>query len=108
MIGYNTQIIVTESDSRESPQSKSLKISNSEKIYLNVKRAEKTSSRPAGNWERLSVVVEQHNSGDFFCKILAKNHSAKKLLENPWSCYKYKTYGKCGESKLKFARKPRE
>ena len=73
MIGYNTQIIVTESDSRESPQSKTLEISNSEKIYLNVKRAEKTSSRPAGNWERLSVVVEQHNSEDFFCKILAKN-----------------------------------
>jgi len=51
MIGYNTQIIVTESDSRESPQSKS-KLQKSQiqkKIYLNVKRAEKTSSRPAGN-----------------------------------------------------------
>ena len=81
MIGYNTQIIVTESDSRESPQSKSLKISNSEKIYLNVKRAEKTSSRPAGNWERLSVVVEQHNSGDFFAKFWQK-------IIRPKNCWK--------------------
>ena len=56
-------------------------------------------------------------SRGFFCKILAGNPAeqlgsvgsfSQKVLENPRLCYKYKTYGKCGKSKLKFARKPRE